>query len=270
MLVPESVLLVVAEKNREKRGILDDSEERMIFGKTLNFPYLDFTYRYSAEKGFRSKQTVLCEGRSVLMALREASFGFSPELISLVPQLSDFDSFSGLIIPGVDSTFIVSEMFDELRKTLSEYDQRLLKLSSQYDSLEKTNSIRDDLKDNIDHLRKTREARWKIFADGLKLPARTDLDKLEVLQGSLFYMPYFIVELRQERDSRFLVWDRHGKESDSIADELAKNEKFRCLVRSFSGTTEQDGSDLADYFSEQIEGRSKSDNSDESNHAVSL
>lgn len=269
MLVPESVLLKEAEKKREKRGILDESEERMIFGKTLNLPYLDFTYRYSAEKGFRSKHTILSEGRSVLMALREASFGFAPELISLVPQLSDVELLPDSIIPGVDSTVLVSEMLDELRNTLSEYDRRLLDLSSQYDSLEKTDDRRNDLKDNIDHLKKTREMRWKIFADGLKLPSRTDLDKLEVLEGNLFYMPYFMVELKQERDSRFLVWDRHGKESDPIAEELAKNEKFRRLVQSYSGTPEE-GSDQADYLSDDMEARPKSDDSDESNRSISL
>ena len=270
MLVPESVLLRAADKRREKKGILDESEERMIFGKTLNLPYLDFTYRYSAEKGFRSKQTVMGQGRSVLMALREASFGFSPELVSVVPHLSDVQSLPDSIIPGVGSTVLVSEMLDELRKTLSEYDRRLIELSSQYDSLEKTDSRRDDLKDNIDHLRKTRETRWKIFADGLKLPSRTDLEKLEVLEGSLFYMPYFIVELKQERESRFLVWDRQGKESDPIADELAKNEKFRRLVQYYSGTSEEDGSVLGNNLSEEIQGRPESDDSDESNHTVSL
>lgn len=270
MLVPEFVLLRAAEKRREKRGILDDSEEQMIFAKTLNLPYLDFTYRYSAEKGFRSKQTILSEGRSVLMALREASFGFAPELISLVQQLSEVESLPDSIIPSVGSTVLVSEMLNELRNTLSEYDRRLLELSSQYDSLEKTDGRRNDLKDNIDHLKKTRETRWKIFADGLKLPSRTDLDKLEVLQGNLFYMPYFIVEFRQERESRFLVWDRHGKENDPIADELAKNEKFRRLIQSYSGTTEEDRSDLADDLSEEVEGRPESDDSDERNHTISL
>lgn len=270
MLVSESVLLRAAERKREKRGILDDSEERMIFGRTLNLPYLDFAYRYSAEKGFLSKQSVVGHGRSVLMALREASFGFAPELISLVSQLTDVESLPSSIIPGVDSTVLVSEMLDELRKTLFEYDQRLIELSSQHDSLEKTDHRRDDLKDNIDHLKKTRETRWKIFADGLRLPARTDLDKLEVLEGNLFYIPYFIVELKQERESRFLVWDRQGKESDPIADELAKNEKFRRLVQSYSGTTEQDGPDLADYLSEEIESRTESEDSDESNHTIRL
>ena len=269
MLVPESILLRAAEKKREKRGILDDSEERMIFGKTLNLPYLDFTYRYSVEKGFRSKQTVVGEGRSVVMALREASFGFAPELLSLVPHLTNVESLPDLI-PGIDSTLLVSEMLDEIKVTLSEYDRRLLELSSQYDSLEKTDASRDELKDNIDHLKRTRETRWKIFSDGLKLPPRTDLDKFRVLEGSLFYMPYFIVELKQERDSRFLVWDRHGKENDPIADELAKNEKFRHLVQSYSGIIEPDRTELADYLSEEVKGRSESDDSDESNHTVSM
>ena len=270
MLVPESDLLRGAEKKREKRGILDDSEEQMILGKTLHLPYLDFTYRYSAEKGLISKQTMIAEGRSVLMALREASFGFAPELISLLPQLSDVEPLPGSVLSGVDSTVLVSELLDELRKTLSEYDRRLLELSSLFDSLQKTDSRRDELRDNIDHLKKTRETRWKIFADGLRLPSRTDLDKLEVLEGNLFYMPYFVVEFRQGTYSRFLAWDRQGKESEVIADELTKNEKFRRLVQSHSGKPVQEGSDLADYFSEEIEGRAEGDDSDESYNTVRL
>jgi hypothetical protein len=252
MLVPESVLLRTAEKKREKKGILDDSEEHMIFGKTLNLPYLDFTYRYSAEKGFRAKQTVVAEGRSVLMAIREASFGFAPELISLIPQLSDLESPPETIIPGIDSTTLVNEMFDELRKTLSEYDQRLLELSGQYDSLQKADSRRDELKDNIDHLKRTRETRWKIFADGLKLPPRTDLNELEVVEGHLFYMPYFIAGFDRDGESRFLVWDRDGKEDDVIADELTKNGRFRELV--LSHTDESESSE--DQVNEQLRLRS--------------
>ena len=73
MLVPESVVQQDAEKKRVKKGILGGSEEHFVFGKTLYLPYLDFTYRYSTEKGFLSKQNVLTQGRSAVMALREVN-----------------------------------------------------------------------------------------------------------------------------------------------------------------------------------------------------
>jgi len=63
MLVPESVVQHDAEKKRVKKGILGGSEEKFVFGKTLYLPYLDFTYQYSTEKGFLSKQSVLAQGR---------------------------------------------------------------------------------------------------------------------------------------------------------------------------------------------------------------
>ena len=71
-----------------------------------------------------------------------------------------------------------------------------------------------------------------MFADGLKLPSKIDLEKLELLEGSLFYMPYYIAWFSRRGESRFLVWDREGKENDAIADELTKNSKFRELIQS--------------------------------------
>src|SRR5205823_9532803 len=102
-----------------------------------------------------------------------------------------------------------------------------------YDSLLKTDSAKQDIKDSIDHLKKTRETRWKMFADGLKLPSKVDLGKLELLEGSLFYMPYYIAWFSRGGESRFLVWDREGKENDTIAEELMNNGKFRDLIRSY-------------------------------------
>src|SRR5881396_1742930 len=232
MAVPEAAFQHDAEKKRIKRGILGGSEEHRVLEKTLYLPYLDFTYQFSAEKGLLSKQTVLEQGRSVVLALREVDLGFYPELAALAPRLTDIESEPGSIIQGVDSTVLVSERLEELKQVLSDYDNQLRELSKQYDSLLKTDRAKQALKDNIDHLRKTRETRWKMFADGLKLPSKVDLEKLEVLEGSLFYMPYYIAWFSRSGESRFLVWDREGKENEAIADELMKNRKFRDLVQS--------------------------------------
>src|SRR5256886_10964627 len=107
MLVPESVVQQDAEKKRVKRGILGGSEERFVFGKTLYLPYLEFTYQYTTEKGFLSKQSILAQGRSVAMALREVNLGFDPDLISLLPQLADIDPDSGSVVQEVDATIPV-------------------------------------------------------------------------------------------------------------------------------------------------------------------
>jgi len=61
LLVPESVVQEDAEKKRVKKGILGGSEERFVFGKTLYLPYLEFTYQYSTQKGFLSKQSILAQ-----------------------------------------------------------------------------------------------------------------------------------------------------------------------------------------------------------------
>jgi len=232
MLVPESVVQHDAEKKRVKKGILGGSEERFVFGKTLYLPYLDFTYQYSTEKGFLSKQSVLAQGRSAVMALREVNLGFYPELISLLPQLADVEPDSGSVVRGVESTILVSERLDELKRMLSDFDHRLQELSKQYDSLTKTDRAKQEIKENIDHLKKTRDTRWKMFADGLKLPSKVDLEKFEFRDGNLFYLPYFVARFSRGGESRFLAWDRSGKENDTIAEELMKNGKFRDLVQS--------------------------------------
>jgi len=72
-----------------------------------------------------------------------------------------------------------------------------------------------------------------MFADGLKLPSKVDLEKFEFLEGRLFYTPYFIARFSGGGESRVLVWDRSGKENDTIAEELMKNGKFRDLVQSY-------------------------------------
>jgi hypothetical protein len=232
MLVPESLVQQDAEKKRVKKGILGGSEERFVFGKTIYLPYLEFTYQYSIEKGFFSKQMFLAQGRSAVMALREVNLGFYPELVSLLPQLIDIEADSGSVVQGVDSTILVSERLEGLRTMLSDYDGQLQDLSKQYDSLTKTDRARQEIKENIDHLKRTRETRWKMFADGLKLPSKIDLEKFELLEGNLFYMPYFVARFSRGGESRFLVWDREGKENETIAEELTKNGKFRELVQS--------------------------------------
>ncbi len=241
MAVSEAALQHDAEKKRIKKGLLGGSEEHRVFEKTLYLPYLDFTYQFSAEKGLISKQTVLGQGRSVVLALREVDLGFYPELATLAPQLIDIESDSGSIVHGVDSTVLVSERLEELKQVLSDYDNQLQELSKQYDSLLKTDRAKEDIKDSIDHLKKTRETRWKMFADGLNLPSKVDLGKLELLEGRLFYMPYYIVWFSRRGESRFLVWDREGKENDAIADELMKNSKFRDLVQSQGMSSEDSG-----------------------------
>jgi len=232
MAVPESLVQHEAEKKRVKRGILGGSEERFVFGKTLYLPYLEFTYQYSTEKGLLSKQSVLAQGRSALMALREVNLGFYPELVSLLPQLAEAEADSGSVIQGVDSTTLVSERLDELRRMLAEYDHELEELAKQHDSLTKTDHTRRDIQENFDHLKKTRETRWKMFADGLKLPSKIDLEGFEFLEGNLFYIPYFVVRFSGGGESRFMVWGRDGKENETIAEELTKNSKFRDLIQS--------------------------------------
>ena len=232
MTVPEAALQHDAEKKRIKKGILGGSEEHRVFEKTLYLPYLDFTYQFSAEKGLLSKQTVVGQGRSVVLALREVDLGFYPELAALSHRLIDIESESDSIVQGVDSTVLVRERLEELKQVLSDYDAQLQELSKQYNSLLKTDRAKQDIKDSIDHLKKTRETRWKMFAYGLKLPSKVDLEKLELLEGSLFYMPYYIVWFSRRGESRFLVWDREGRENDALADELMKNSMFRDLVQS--------------------------------------
>src|SRR6266849_2105070 len=232
MLVPESVVQHDAEKKRVKKGLLGGSEERFVFGKTLYLPYLEFTYQYFTEKGFLSKQSVLAQAGSVVMALREVNIGFYAELISIMPHLAPTETESSSVIQGVDSTILVSERLDELRRMLSDYDHQLQELSKLRDSLTKKDSAKQEIKENIDHLKKTRETRWKMFADGLKLPSKIDLEKFEILEGNLFYIPYFVARFSRGGESRFLVWDRAGKENETIAEELTKNGKFRELVQS--------------------------------------
>lgn len=232
MLVPESLVQQDAEKKREKKGILGGAEERFVFGKTLYLPYLDFTYQYATEKGFLSKRSVLGQGRSVVMALREVNLGFNPELISVVPQVVDTERDSSSVVLGVDSTILVSERLNELKTVLSNYDNQLLELTKQSESLTKTDRAKQEIKENIDHLKRTRETRWAIFADGLKLPSKIDLEKFEFLEGNLFYTPYFVTRFSRGGESRFLVWDREGKENETISEELMKNGKFRDLIQS--------------------------------------
>jgi hypothetical protein len=236
MLVPETILQHDAEKRRIKEGILAETDEQRVFEKTLYLPYLDFTYQYSAVRGFFSKRTVQAQGRSIVLALREVDLDFYPELASLAPLMIHIRSGLDSVVQGVDSTVLVEERLRELKDMLSLYDNQLDELSRRYESLPETDPLRLDLKDNIDHLRNTREARLRMFADGLKLPANINLDSVEFLEGDLFYMPYFIVRFARGGELRFLVWDREGKPNESIADELNKNSKFRDLILSHAAS----------------------------------
>src|SRR3990172_5669044 len=125
MMAPGEELLREAERKRAKRGILGGAEEKAEFAKTLHLPFLDFTYQYSMRKGLFSKQTVLNKGRSVLLALREVEFGFDPSLLGLAQQLVEAELESGSMVPGVDSTTLVQERLDELKRLLSDYDQQV-------------------------------------------------------------------------------------------------------------------------------------------------
>jgi hypothetical protein len=234
-LVPESMVQQDAEKKRVKKGILGGSEERVVYGKTLYLPYLDFSYQYSTERGFLSKHSVLARGRSVVMGLREVNLGFYPELVSIMHQLTDVGPEPGSVVQGVDSMILVRERLDELKKMLSDYDNQLQELSKQRESLTKTDSARQEIKESIDHMKKTRETRWKMFSDGLRLPSKIDLETFQLLGGNLFYIPCFVARFSRGGESRFLVWDREGKENETLAEELMKNGKFRELVQTHVG-----------------------------------
>ena len=230
VVVPEEVFLRDTDRKRAKKGLLGGTEERIVFAKTIFLPYLDFTYRFPAEKGLVSKQTVISEGRSTILALREANFGFDPRLVALIPMLADMEEDSASIVKGIDSTALVSERLAELKNLLRDYEVQSEERSKQYEALPKESPARENLKENIEYLRKTKLLRWKMFADGLQLPQKLDLDRLELLEGTLFYMPYFIAKLSRGGERRYIVWNREGKEDETIADEMTKNNKFRALV----------------------------------------
>jgi len=119
---------------------------------------------------------------------------------------------------------------------LRDYEVQSEERLKQYETLPKESLSRESLKENIEFLRKTKMLRWKMFADGLQLPPRLDLDKLELLNGTLFYMPFFVAKLSRGGEKRYVVWNREGKEDDTIADELTKNHKFRDLIESHANS----------------------------------
>ncbi len=230
--VPEQVLLGEMERKRRKRGLFGGSEEEVRLARTLYLPYLEFSYRYFVEKGFVSKQRVINEGRSVMLALREVDFGFQPELLQLVPQLTEADLDPSSVISGVDSTTLVGERLESLKKLISQLDKQLALFSREHKVTRKNGPTKDHVKEQFENLKKTRESRWKNFSEGLGLPSKPDPNNLELVDGSLFYVPYFIAKLSNGRESRFLVWDRSGKENGAMATELVKNSKLRELIES--------------------------------------
>ena len=197
LLIPEVVLRDELEKRRAKGGVLRGSVERVVSEKTLYVPYLEFSYRYSAREGFISKHTVIHESRSVVIGLSEIDFGFQPEILQKLPEIKKSDIGLSEVLSGADSTSFVKERIGELRRQIS------------------TNSG---------------EPRWKLFADGLRLSSKTDLETLEVLGGNLFYVPFFIAKLSGDSESRYLAWDRYGKEDSRLTLELMNNTKFRDMV----------------------------------------
>ncbi len=232
MSVPEQVLLGELEKKRKKGGLFRGPEEKVWLARTLYLPYLEFSYRYSVEKGLVSKQRVINEGRSVMLALREANLGFQPELLQLVSQLIEADVEPSSVISGVDSTALLAERLDSLKKLLSQQDAQIEQLSRGNGSTPKKGTTRNQLRVQLYNLKKTRESTWKVFSEGLGLPSKLDLNNLELVNGSLFYIPYFIAKLSRGRESRFLVWDRSGKENGAISAEMVRNPKLRDLAES--------------------------------------
>ena len=195
--MPEVIFKDEVEKRRAKGGVLRGSVERVISGKTLYLPYLEFSYRYSVRKGFISKHPVIHEGKSVIIDMSEIDFGFQPELLQKLPETRTSDVSVSAVLSGLDSTSFVKERIEELRRLIS---------------------------------RNAGELRWKLFAEGLSLSSKTDLETLEVLGGKLFYVPYFIAKLSRNSESRYLVLDRSGKEDSRLTLELMNNTRFRDSV----------------------------------------
>src|SRR5437016_13412169 len=104
LAVPEEVFLRDTDRKRAKKGILGGTEEKVVFAKKIFLPYLDFTYRFLAEKGLLSKQMVMSEGRSTVLALREANFGFAAKLVELASILTGMKPTYGSVISGRDYT----------------------------------------------------------------------------------------------------------------------------------------------------------------------
>ena len=230
LLVPEEALVREAEKKRIKRGFLGGTEERYLFQNTVYLPYLEFSYRYSAKKGLVSKQAVIQEGRSAVLALKEVDLGFQPELLELTSQVSEEELDPRSVVVGVDSTELLNQRLTELKGLLYDHDEKLETLAKQSEGNGEDDVTRKSLKEHMEYVAKQRSFRWKLFSDGLKLPSKIDLDTFEFLEGNLFYMPYYIIKLSRDRESRYLVWNRVGKEDETIADELMKNRKFRDLL----------------------------------------
>ena len=164
--------------------------------------------------------------------MREVQFGFDPGLVEVVPRLVEMELDPDSVLQGVYSTTLVQERLDELKRLLSDYDRQMEGLRGERGSSSKADPTGQTLKEHVEQMERARSSRWKIFADGLKLPSKTDPNTLELLDGRLFYIPYYVVKLTRAGESRFLVWDRQGRQNDTIADELTKNRKFRDLIES--------------------------------------
>ena len=177
-----------------------------------------------------SKQMVIQEGRSAVLALKEVDLGFQPELLELTSQVSEEELDPRSVVVGVDSTELLNQRLTELKGLLYDHDEKLETLAKQSEGNGEDDATRKSLKEHMEYVAKQRSFRWKLFSDGLKLPSKIDLDTFEFLEGNLFYIPYYIIKLSRDRESRYLVWNRVGKEDETIADELMKNRKFRDLL----------------------------------------
>ncbi len=226
LIVPEAVFRQEVERKRGKRGLFRGSDEGVVFERVVYLPYLEFSYRYSVKKGLVSKQIVINEGKSVALGLADVDFGFQPEFLQRLAESGKSEVDPSELITGLESTTFVKRKIDDLRRLLAEEANQ----KGERELARKNTGSKQNSAEAVDALRRMKEARWKIFADGLKLSSTQDLETLEVLDGTLFYIPYFIAKLSRGPESRYLAWDRFGKEDLRITLELARNTKFRDLV----------------------------------------
>jgi len=139
------------------------------------------------------------EGRSAAFGLPEVDFGFQPELLQKLPETRRSDLASSEVIAGLDSTSPVKGRIEELRKLLAEVEEE------QKGQLEPGRKAQSSASSSgtVDALKRVTETRWKAFAEGLGLSSKRALETLEVLDGSLFYVPYFIAKFARGSETRY-------------------------------------------------------------------